>query len=81
MDKNFETLLKMQEKTSDVVYGVCRGRNSSTEYIIQLDGDSKESKKYYTYLGASTLANGQRVILLKSAGTYVILGELKGRSY
>lgn len=45
---------------------------------IQLDGQDEAMSKYYKMLvtGAGILADGDRVIVMKHSGTYVILGKI-----
>ncbi len=43
---------------------------------VQFDGESTVSGKTYKRLSSYTISNGDRVLLVRIAGTYVILGEV-----
>jgi co-chaperonin GroES (HSP10) len=43
---------------------------------IQFDGEDEPSQKTYKRLASYTFTNGDRVLLAKVSGTYVILGKI-----
>lgn len=43
---------------------------------VQFDGESTVSGKTYKRLSSYTISNGDRVLLVRIAGTYVILGKV-----
>lgn len=43
---------------------------------VKFDGEEAASQKTYKRLGSYTLTNGDRVLLVRIAGTYVILGKV-----
>lgn len=45
--------------------------------IIQLDGDDQPLQKAYKQImAARTLVAGSRVVVLKTSGTYIVLGQI-----
>ena len=50
--------------------------SSSTGAQLTLDGESSASTKRYKRLSPYTPAKGDRVLLAKVSGTYVILGKV-----
>ena len=43
---------------------------------IIFDGEIEPSTKRYTYLGSYTPTEGDRVLLLKTGNTYVVIGKI-----
>ena len=52
------------------------GSGSASSLKLKLDGESSFSTKYYRTLGAASIANGSRVLVLKVSGSYIILGRV-----
>ena len=51
-------------------------RANSMEVYIKVDGDSAAMQKPYKFLQTGvTLASGDRVLVLKQSGTFVVLGK------
>lgn len=51
--------------------------SSSSGTRLRFDGESSASSKYYKRLGTYTPASGDRVLLARVSGTYVILGKVQ----
>lgn len=43
---------------------------------VKFDGEESASQKTYKRLGSYTLTNGDRVLLVRISGTYVVLGKV-----
>lgn len=49
---------------------------SGTSVLVQFDAEGSASTKPYKRLASYTPANGDRVLLLRSGSTWVVLGKL-----
>lgn len=62
-------------KNSEIVLATVDHANSSGIYI-KVDGDSAAMQKPYNFLQTGvTLSSGDRVLVLKQSGTFVVLGK------
>lgn len=50
--------------------------NSANGTTIKLDGQNYANAKYYKRLSSYTPAAGDRIVVMKDSGTYVILGKV-----
>lgn len=49
---------------------------SSSGVRLTFDGESTPSQKYYKRLNSVSLSSGNRVLVVKASGTYVVLGKI-----
>ena len=65
----FLDLLKEEKKSVFRLGTIVSGK-------VKFDGEETASQKNYKRLGSYTLTNGDRVLLVRIAGTYIILGKV-----
>ena len=58
-----------------VRYGIVTRIDGGVPYVM-FDGETAESQKRYARLSGYTSAVGDRVVLLETAGTFLILGRV-----
>lgn len=51
---------------------------SSSGVKLLFAGESTAANKYYKRLGSANVSQGQRVVVMKQSGTYVVLGNIGG---
>lgn len=73
---SLESLIGNKEKTSDYKLGKIDNNYSSGRPKIMFDGEDVASLKGYNYISSYTPKAGDRVLLQKVAGTYIILGKI-----
>lgn len=74
--EEFLKITKGQEKETVFRLGKIDPLYSSGRPKIVFDGESIASAKQYPYLAPYTPAAGDRVLLAKVAGSYVIIGKV-----
>lgn len=76
-------LIMNTQPKDEIRLGTIKGKWSGyANYIVQFDGETAPSQKKYGYIGKSTtFSTNDRVMLLKRAGTYVIIGAIGGTDF
>ena len=65
-----------KEPSSQFAMGTIAQGYSSGRPLVVFDGDDASGKKEYPYLSSYTPAGGDRVLLAKVAGSFVIVGRV-----
>ena len=74
-----ELLEELKDGVDGNIYlGTVVSWNSATGVKIKLDGqDSAMTKPFKMLITGRTLRNGERVVLIKHSGTYIVLGKIE----
>lgn len=72
----FLNIIQKEDKSDIYKMGKINPAYSEGRPRIVFDGEIVPSKKRYPYLGSYTPKGSDRVLMLKVAGTYVILGKV-----
>ncbi|HWQ30152.1 MAG TPA: hypothetical protein VN549_04105 [Negativicutes bacterium] len=74
--ENFLKITKGNTTKESSMYGRIDPAYVSGRPKIIFDGESTVSQKEYPYLGHYTPAANDRVMLIKSKGSYIVIGEV-----
>ena len=64
------------KNTAELYLATVVSYSSSTGVKIRLDGEETGMEKSYKRLYGTTYSAGQRVLVAKMSGTYIVLGRL-----
>lgn len=78
MDEFEDVIIEQNKPNAEFYLATMTGGTSTTGLKIKLDGDSNSSEKSYKMLktGGEPPRTGDRVLVMKLSGTYVVLGKV-----
>lgn len=69
--------VKTEKSNAEFVMGTVVSAVSGRGITVRIDGqDSASAKAYKRLMTGSALNSGQRVLLIKMSGTYIVLGRI-----
>jgi hypothetical protein len=77
LDELIKSLDKQDNGITELYLGTCITWNSETGVTIRLDGQDEPMQKKFKLMNVSRMPKvGERVIVAKMSGTYIVLGSI-----